>query len=652
MKKLQPFSITILLSILVFAGCDTGSFFMTGSGESSISVDTIQPASFVKAGGRIPISVNTDRSSEEPDLIRLRIEDELGTVIHEEEFSRGTPDFPALPDLELSGLELSEGRVYGLILEFFLEGEFLHEEESWFFYGGDTTEIRQVTVSPHSAAPGETVKVLVEIGSAASLSPYLQFRLDGNVVYEGLSETSGSRTSSIEFELTAPEDGGVYDLRLDLYPWFDSRISEDSRSTIHQTLEMLVIQPSNNESPQGVRRITEENSLPSGSSPFFYTNARVASGIQLTFSSSTRGEDPTVARTGEETDGSEEDSSDSESPLFSLSDGRLGLEAISEGEDLLLNIHYFPSSTDTETSQESSQTLQNSKGEYLKTVVRIERAVSSRSTALNIDILESDRHLTLLVSSADKLLYGELLYFEDFDIEISEPAGDVENGGTIPGSQKEGRIGPGASLLELTPLAESSDLESLFQMILRKKYGNFILFAEGFEFASSVNNAISYSDQAYVQDGYLVLPPAAWVELPGFALDEYLVNVSAEFHDDDSLLATDLELLQLPSADDRESASSVFSLSGNGEIRVEGVPMMNIPAPKNSFDFTLSQKDDLLSLVIPGVEENALNIPVNSGGIYRLYINRQSAAQLQIRLDSVQATNTADELVDRVFEGF
>lgn len=613
---------------------------MTSSGEGSISVDTVEPASFVEADGSIPVTFNSDRSSEEPDLIRLSVEDEAGTVLHEREFSRGTPDFPEIPDLQLDELELPRGRVYVINLEFFREGEFLHQEDSWFFYGAEPTDIRQVTVSPHSAAPGEEVKVLVEIGSDPSVSPYLQFRMDGDVVYEGLAETS-----SIEFELTAPEQGGVYDLRLDLYPWFDSRIDEDSSSTIHQTLEMLVIQPRNNESPRGVRQITRDDSLSPETAPFFYNNDRVATGIQLNFSSTEQESSP-VARTEDGSGSAEDDDSLTEALLFSLSDGGLGIRAVAEDDDLLFHIRYRFQTSQTSADESGNQRSRNIERPVFEKTVRIERAVSSRSAALTMDILESDRHLTLLVSAAGKLLYGELLYFDDFA--SVEPA-DSDDG---PGEfATEGRIGPGVSLLELTPLAESSDLESLFQMILRKKYGNFILFAEGFEFASSVNNAISYSDQAFIQDGYLVLPPGAWVELPGFALDEYLVNVAAEFHDDDSLRGTKLELVQLQSSEDSESASSVFSLNGAGEVSVEGVSMMRIPAPDSVFEFTLSQKDELLSLVFPQVSENGLNIPVNRGGLYRLYINRQSEAQLQIRLDSVQATNTADELVDRVFDG-
>ncbi len=604
---LRPTSLFIL--IIFLGSCGAGSTFLSQNAGVNLPVDSVAPGSRIAEGQDIPLVIDAEALNSEVDLVTVELTDGLGSIIAEARYEGEQLSFPELPPLVFQNLDED---IYQLNIELFSRGESLGEKESWFYYTNEALSLSQITVNPHSVLPGETIAVSLELDPSSSPAPFAQFRLNGMVVYED-TVTEGA----LNFELEAPDNGGVYDLRLDLYPWFDYRIDEDSYSQDFYSLEVLVTETGDFENSE-LRRVSPEAGFRLEEDLWYYLDERVSS--RLEFTAELQG-----------VSGSEK--------LFELRGPELHLSAGASRDSLIIEL----------ARGESAAVLESNFNGQIP------------SGPFYLDVLQGESHVTILIMDGQRVLSGELISYADFSAQSLLSADRVSN---LPALDSDGEantnsgdapeVPPGADSNEsleiysglitefaVRPLTDRQPLESLFKLILQKKYGNFILYAEGFEFASSINSAISYSDDASVANGYLQLPPGAWVELPNFALDEYLVEIQTSFNTADDLSASSMILVQQLG----EEVSEVFRLEGNGElISGDEILASDLALPANiNLELTRAQGSIFLSIL-----GNEYLLPSPEDGRFRFVISQGEAADIRIRLDSAAAANVPGEFVERV----
>lgn len=575
--KLRIFFIVASIFLTLLSACNSGGMFLTQGLSRSISASTIDEGSVLGSSDEIPVTVDADAMNAGVDLVVVTLENSKGQVIGEAEYEGSQLTFPNLEPLILQTLDSG---VYLLNIELFENGESLGTEESWFFFSDTIPELKQITLTPHSVVAGGTVSVSLELDSFGSRTPYVQFRLNGSLVHEGLA-TDGL----MSFDLAAPEQSGIYDLELDIYPWFDQRIDEGVYSPSSATVELLVVPSGQSPSTaQVVVDASQQRSLEE--SLWYFESGRIATRIVL----------ETNRRPGL-----------AQGELFTISGENALLEAELSSSGIELNL-----------------TIDNRQLSY---------PVSFRSDQveeIQIDLLEGETHLTLLVSGDDRLLSGEVIPYDEFT--------NVQSGRDVS-SFTIANLGIDSATI--SSLTGADNLTSLFQLILQKKYGTFVLFAEGFEFASAVNQAISYSNDAFVRDGYLVLPPGAWVEFPDFSLDEYEVEIEAGFHPEDDLSDAEIQLLQEKDGE----YIQIFRLDGSGNLRSAGVNIGSFSRLSEDTSFQLSRTNGSIRF---SMDEREAYLPNIGDGRYRLMISQSQDVQMRIRLDSASAANTAEEFVDKI----
>jgi hypothetical protein len=586
-NRIGMFLFSLLLSVTLIS-CGSGSGLLSAGFENQIPASSVSRAAQIREDEQIPIFVDALSMNADIDLVLVELRDNLGRLISDRAYEGGQLTFPNLPPLLLRNLP--EG-IYLLGIELFEDGESLGRQESWFYFYDRDIELSQITVNPHSAAPGELVSVGIELANSLVRSPYVQFRLNGMVVYEGNIDGSG-----LQFELDAPLNPGVYDLRLDIYPWFDSRIDNEIYSVNNHNLEMLVSETPDDR-PQDEIRIEPQAGLRIDDDLFWYNDQRVATRLSLE---------------------ADFDSMSEVRELFLLSGEGLSLMASGSQDGLFLELH-------------RDAAIYRFRAEF---------DGDRGSERIIIDLLEGESHLTLVVTEGDRVIAGEIIDYRGFTPTTAEADAVEAREVAAPGLSV---FSDDLSSFTLQSVYRADQLESLFKVILGLKYGNFVLYAEGFEFASAVNSAISYSENAFVSGGYLNLPPDSWVELPDFALDEYMVEIQTRFHPEDQLSDSSIVLLQ----EDGEGYREIFAVSGDGVLSSAGLALIRQLRISPELTFSLNRRDNRILLALDGEE---FFFPAGDDGRYRFFISQDSGAELRIRLDSVSAANAPEEFVDRALD--
>ena len=442
-------------------------------------------------------------------------------------------------------------------------------------------KLNHVTVNPHSVLVGGFVEVTVSLQGEEE-SPYAQFRMNGKVIHQ--VQVSENR---IQFEMQAPDEPGVHDLKLDIYPWFDERISRTMESSNQYNIELLVLnEPVPSENNEEHRILTSEN-VSINENLLYYSSEKLFFSVSM--------EEIPVAS--------------SETTFFEIGDG-----------DFMLSLNRDESLLGFMIHRGNAQYTYN-----------IETPGDNALQQITLSCFESDGHFTLLIFQEERLLYGDIIPHDRFlDLEQTSVPEIITGVRTYDFSLGD---------IIISPVQEQK--ESAFKQILQSQHGNFVLYAEGFEFPLLVNEAIEYPEDAYVEQGYLFVPPSAWVQLPAFALDEYVVNVETMFHHNDDLESLSISLFQ----QDGDTQEELFVLSGGGELSVGGE--LRELALDTVLSFALNRENDLVTL---NIQDNVLLFPVRQKGFFRLYLSQDQDTEIPVRIDSVSATNEPDELVDRVLD--
>ena len=572
---------------LVFTGCNSSNFLLPEGRSVPLAVKTVTAGQLLKQNDTIPLTIRSDRLRTVPDMVRVSLQDSKSTPVTSSVFEGRDLVFPLFPDIVLGDLELSED-AYSLVVELFQGEEEIGVHTSWFFYSDSDVTLGDITVNPHSVQIGEIVEVILELQGKEEPSPYVQFRMNGEVVYQ--DQVIQNR---VQFDLQVPDTPGIYDLRLDMYPWFDDRITETMESSNQHSVELLVLSesvlPENNEE----HRITESENVSIDENFLYYDNEELFFSVSI--------EELPVPT--------------SEDLFFTIGDGNFML-TLNRSETVLgFRIHH-----------------DNAQYEY-----NIE--TTNKLQEITVTCLEGEDHFTLIIFQEDRLLYGDVIPFDRFS--------ELETGDDLSVDYINGVRTGAVSLGEITIVPVDDQQESIYKQILQDRHGNFLLYAEGFEFPLSETSTITFSENVRMEQGYLVLLPESWVQLPPFALDEYTVSVETIFHQNDDLESLSISLLQ----QNDEAQEELFTLSGKGVLRFDDTLALSDVKLDTRFTFVLSRKENQVTL---NIQDNDLLFPVLQDGFFRLYLNQNDASDedsdVRIRINSVSATNEVDELVDRVLD--
>ena len=595
------YTVTCLFILIFLGACDSSVFLLPGGPGPSFQVTTVVSGDSLGNGDFIPLTVNTARLRVLPDKILVALLDSEKELVKEYVFVGESLNLATLPDIELNDLPLDEG-LYSIVVELFQDDESLGVHDSWFFYTDKSIDLAHITFNPHSVVVGELIEVLLRLqGQEEGRSPYIQFRVGNEVVYQGVV-----LENTLQFEFQAPEESGGHNLSLDIYPWFDDRLITDEKTSDKSSekalsnrynFELLVLSEHPPSEDSNEHRIRAEKRVTITENLLYYNEELLRFAVLIE-------EVPNLS-----------------SVFFEVGDGEFMLSLSREGPSLGFTIYRG----DETYVQE----------------IKIPGARELRQ--LRVEFLEGNAHFTMLIFQKDRFLHGGVFSYHS----VPNPAPNTGNTVIASGSSTTSKT---RGLRTTQPLGEivirplPDQPESLYRKILEQEHGNFVLYAEGFEFESSVEG-LEYSADVSVEQGYLLIPPGAWVQFPPFALDEYRVQVTTSFHPDDALDSTNIGLLQHNGAELQE----VFRLSADGKRAVELRSKESIYVKGLKLgavvDFVLHRQNDLITL---DIQDNTMVFPVNEDGAFVLNLNQNQDSKIYMRLDSLSATNEADEFVDRV----
>ncbi|MGI9255850.1 MAG: hypothetical protein ACR2PY_02830, partial [Salinispira sp.] len=220
----------------------------------------------------IPFIVHVERLRTIPNTAHVSIRNSRENIIETYTFK---VENSRLPDLILDDLNLNED-VYSLRVELFHDDEFIEEHEAWFFYVRNDIPLRNIIINPHFAYVGETVDITALFQEAHAGSPWLQFRMDDELLYQGQS-----LEDELNFTVQAPEISGIYNLQFDIYPWFDGRINETVKSSTQYNVALMVLDSILSAAEHGEYRINVPSAIDIRENLLFYQDERPSFSVDL-----------------------------------------------------------------------------------------------------------------------------------------------------------------------------------------------------------------------------------------------------------------------------------------------------------------------------------------------------------------------------------
>ena len=201
----------LILLFALFAACSNPGMMLSIQDEDPvITVATLERGSIVGSGEVLPLSVDFDAETFNPELIILEIQDSSGVVLYSVELSE--EDIQLLP-LPVNIPEELETGSYVIVVTVFENGEQILRHESQFFYVLEEYEISGITSYPHFLYPNGKGLIVSDLEIPETADPYLRWTLEDSVLMEGYLSDG---TKNVQMQVPASE--GIYTIRLELFP--------------------------------------------------------------------------------------------------------------------------------------------------------------------------------------------------------------------------------------------------------------------------------------------------------------------------------------------------------------------------------------------------------------------------------------------------
>ncbi len=237
--KMSLWKHSVILLALVLAACSDTEFFLPEEEpEVAVAIATLEDGAVLSAQSRtVPVAVEQEDDEARLESMKIELYDADGDLRSTASLTEEDLAESELPDIELPELETG---LYTLSMTAFRDGAVAAEREFAFFYVNGSYEIVGVSSFPPEILPVSSVLFRADVDAPEGTDPFLRWSMEGEVLAEGpLSE--GSDT----MHWSAPATVGVYTVTAQLYPVapvgdvsfaFDSSIRMDADVFVSSTI--------------------------------------------------------------------------------------------------------------------------------------------------------------------------------------------------------------------------------------------------------------------------------------------------------------------------------------------------------------------------------------------------------------------------------
>ena len=243
MRKLLLYTILILLVIV--AGCSDFSSSGAGLDEQAVELDTLARGEIIQAGESIDIEYIVNETESTVNRLNIVVTGPDSEIVEdifiEEEPLSGWVEPIELDESAMEGL-------YTIRFDFYSDDELLYSEFREFFIAPAIGGIRSIASYPPVLYPGGGGLFNAETDTACE-NCWLKWSLDDDVIAEGAVEDGYS-----SIEIVAPDAEGVYNLSLEIFPFPpEEGLSYDFESSISKEIPLYV----NTEQKSGVNEFED-----------------------------------------------------------------------------------------------------------------------------------------------------------------------------------------------------------------------------------------------------------------------------------------------------------------------------------------------------------------------------------------------------------
>jgi len=217
MKRIRGGVFILILALaLGLAGCSKESFFGESSvTEPEVKIITLENGTILNPAAEIPISLSVSseyqkKEVSEPYMLFASILTsegvEVASVTIENVELRTGPLPPLLPPR-------LEGGTYNLVLTLKQGQTIVFQGKTTFFIEEGVFAVEKISMYPLSVPPVSTAIIQAILSVPSGSDPFIRWTIQGKVVQEKTLSEGGE-----ELTWLSPEKGGVYPVRVDLFP--------------------------------------------------------------------------------------------------------------------------------------------------------------------------------------------------------------------------------------------------------------------------------------------------------------------------------------------------------------------------------------------------------------------------------------------------
>jgi len=601
-KALYMGSLLITLT-LILAACGSQSLLVPAIQEqTAVTISTLTNGSIVSTGAQIPIhlvySDSFKQSNKSPDSMQIHLLGADGTEIRT--FAIGADVLANQNSFNINLPELPSGQ-YTLRLNVYQAGKMLQEKSVQFFYVQGTYSVTGISTYPSSFYPGSSGLLQAHLEVPDGSDPYLRWTMNDKVIAEGVLSDGFDQTL-----LQAPSIEGAYNVTVELFPMAPVGSANFAyASPIKQTTEVFVSRSQNADA-------NELGPAASYYSLFHFRGDYRDDGVRVSMRD---GHAPAAVAVG--------------NPNLRI-DGSIfgyhldGTSGFSVGEVILpfsggtlspfsMTIRAM---ADTKEQGRSIFTATSADGSFAFTVHidSVGNAIASityngqtGSVSSNQIMFTPGEPSLVSVSVVPGTSSTEISWFRD-GTQLSDGTVSVGFGAT-PNDTSSSTVVPGSSTIGGPDIAGSSNGfvgivdefgiyfrdsslrpstdSSIYAAAMEQKYGNALVYAEGFE-GSFVPSGVETHGSVTLKDGNLVLSPGSDVTFPRFMFErqDLVVDVSV-----DRNAQTEHGDMQFTPVGSSADASPVLSIETDGTVRVPNTVLVSVQDSHGSRSLSSLQKN-------------------------------------------------------------
>jgi hypothetical protein len=530
MRRLFQLVIFILLAGLLLSSCsDIAMFAPTVKESAGITVLSLSEGDFIDGDEAIDFIIQTDDQSTEPELLEITLITVSEQGVEQNVWNTSISSPLTDEELELLLPDLETGQ-YTIVFTVVDEEGRREEEKISFFYTTGEYAIRGISSYPPTTMAGHETVLEADLLYPEQANPYVRWSQDDVVLARGSLEEGLQKITWM-----APQEEGVYAIRVELFPVPPSRGADFSFSSAVELTAKLFVSTAS--------LLTEDELTPEDS---YYSLFHLNGSLRNT------------GLLGEET--TEEEAREIGQLRWSNENGTTGLKT-GPGSGLLYPLNILPilegqlsPCTITfkllsagENADRNLMSIGRNEGFQFRIFFdskgQLAASIGVQDTLLylpsGIFTLEPGQHHRVDLSLVPLQEHLQALWFLDGQqtATISEVAlpGDLPRGGQTIIAGENGFSG---TITEFgvyyrDPLNRLSVDPGIYSKAMQNKYGRRLVLAEGFEGLHLPDpeswKLIPKDASAHLRSGRLILPVASGLTLPYFELGDEETALLVEF---------------------------------------------------------------------------------------------------------------------------